>query len=146
MSLRDALRIPSSMVTDETVYRQRRHLLAALAATPALGLAGCSEAEPPAPPKTTITTAQAKSGFRTDEELTRFEDITTYNNFYEFGTGKNDPSRAAKSLRTTPWAVAVGGECAKPGTIPLDDLLKGLTPEERVYRMRCVEGWSMVIP
>src|SRR3546814_9148496 len=64
----------------------------------------------------------------------------------DLGTRKNDPSDAAKTLRTSPWAVAVGGECAKPGTIALDDLLKGLVPEERVYRMRCVEGWSMVIP
>src|SRR3546814_7926284 len=64
----------------------------------------------------------------------------------DLGTRKNDPSDAAKTLSTSPWAVAVGGECAKPGTIALDDLLKGLVPEERVYRMRCVEGWSMVIP
>jgi sulfoxide reductase catalytic subunit YedY len=146
MSLRDALRIPSSAITDETVYRQRRQLLAAIAAAPALALNGCAEAEPPPPPKTAITPAQARSGFRTDEELTRLDDITTYNNFYEFGTGKNDPSRAARTLRTSPWPVAVGGECAKPGTVSLDDLLKGLKPEERVYRMRCVEGWSMVIP
>src|SRR3546814_612830 len=107
---------------------------------------GCAEAEPPPAPKTAITPEQARSGFRTDEELTTYADITTYNNFYEFGTRKNDPSDAAKTLRTSPWAVAVGGECAKPGTIALDDLLKGLVPEERVYRMRCVEGWSMVIP
>src|SRR3546814_1846469 len=114
--------------------------------SPALTLAGCAEAEPPPAPKTAITPEQARSGFRTDEELTTYADITTYNNFYEFGTRKNDPSDAAKTLRTSPWAVAVGGECAKPGTIALDDLLKGLVPEERVYRMRCVEGWSMVIP
>ncbi|HVI57625.1 MAG TPA: protein-methionine-sulfoxide reductase catalytic subunit MsrP [Luteimonas sp.] len=146
MSLRDALRIPASAITGEAVYRQRRQLLASLASVPAIALAGCAGAEPPPPPKTRITAAQARSGFRTDEELTRYEDITTYNNFYEFGTGKNDPSNAAKTLRTRPWSVAVGGECAKPGTIALDDLLKGLTPGERVYRMRCVEGWSMVIP
>lgn len=146
MSLRDALRIPSSAITDESIYRQRRQLLAAFAAAPALTLAGCAEAEPPPAPKTAITPEQARSGFRTDEELTTYADITTYNNFYEFGTRKNDPSDAAKTLRTSPWAVAVGGECAKPGTIALDDLLKGLVPEERVYRMRCVEGWSMVIP
>lgn len=146
MSLRDALRIPSSAITDESVHRQRRRLLAAFATAPALGLTGCAEAEPPPPPKTAITPAQARSGFRTDEELTTYGDITTYNNFYEFGTGKSDPSNAAKTLRTSPWSVAVGGECAKPGTVSLDDLLKGLKPEERVYRMRCVEGWSMVIP
>jgi len=146
MSLRDVLRIPASAITDESVYRQRRHLLAAFAAAPALALNGCAEAEPPPPPKTAITPEQARSGFRTDEELTTYADATTYNNFYEFGSRKNDPSSAAKTLRTRPWAVAVGGECAKPGTIALDDLLKGTTPGERIYRMRCVEGWSMVIP
>ncbi len=144
--LRDALRIPAAEVTDETVYRQRRRLLTALVGTPALALSACSRAEPPAPPKVAITPAQAKSGFRTDEELTRYQDVTSYNNFYEFGTGKNDPSRAPRTLRTSPWTVTVGGECAKPGKISLEDLLKGLKPEERIYRMRCVEGWSMVIP
>jgi methionine sulfoxide reductase catalytic subunit len=146
MSLRDALRIPAAEVTDEAVYRDRRRLLAAFAASP-LMLSGCSEAAPPPPPsKTVITPAQAKSGFRTDEELTRYEDVTTYNNFYEFGSGKADPSQARRTLRTKPWTVIVGGECAKPGTLSLDDLLKGLKPEERIYRLRCVEGWSMVIP
>lgn len=146
MSLRDVLNIPASEITDETVYRERRRLLAALAAAPALGLAGCAEAEPPPPTKVVVTPDQARSGFRTAETLTRFEDITTYNNFYEYGTGKADPSRAPRTLRTRPWTVAVGGHCAKPGKLSLDDLLKGLTPEERVYRLRCVEGWSMVIP
>lgn len=146
MSLKDALRIRAAEVTDESVYRQRRHLLAALATAPALALNGCAEAEPPPPPKATVTAEQARSGFRTDEEMTTYDDITTYNNFYEFGTGKGDPSHAKKTLRTRPWSVAVGGACAKPGTVSLDDLLKGLTPGERIYRMRCVEGWSMVIP
>ncbi|WP_457096056.1 protein-methionine-sulfoxide reductase catalytic subunit MsrP [Lysobacter sp. P5_B9] len=147
MSLRDALRIPSSELTDEAVYRDRRRLLAALAAVPGLGLAACSDAAPPPPPsKVTITPEQARAGFRTSEELTRYEDVTTYNNFYEFGTGKSDPSRAGRTLRLQPWSVAVGGQCAKPGVMSLDDLLKGATPEERIYRLRCVEGWSMVIP
>lgn len=146
MSLRDVLNIPASEITDETVYRERRRLLAALAAAPALGLSGCADAEPPPPTKVVVTPEQARSGFRTTETLTRFEDITTYNNFYEYGTGKADPSRAPRTLRTRPWTVAVGGHCAKAGKLSLDDLLKGLTPEERVYRLRCVEGWSMVIP
>ena len=146
MKLRDVLRIPGTDITDEAVYRDRRRLLAALASTPALAVAGCSRAEPPPPPRLTITPEQAKSGFHTNEELTAYADISSYNNFYEFGTGKADPSRAAKTLRTSPWTVAVGGQCAKPGKLSLDDLLKGLAPEERVYRMRCVEGWSMVIP
>ncbi|MUV14768.1 protein-methionine-sulfoxide reductase catalytic subunit MsrP [Noviluteimonas gilva] len=147
MSLRDALRIPASQITDEAVYLDRRRLLAAFAASPALALAGCSEAAPPPPPsKVTITPEQAKSGFRTNEERTRYEDVTSYNNFYEFGSGKADPSQARKTLRTKPWRVLVDGECAKPGNLELGDLLKGLKPEERVYRLRCVEGWSMVIP
>ena len=146
MSMRVALRIPSFDITDEGVYHDRRRLLAALAAVPGLGLAGCSDAAPPPPSKVTVTPEQARAGFRTTETLTRYEDITTYNTFYEFGTNKDDPSRAARTLRVKPWSVAVGGHCARPGTLSLDDLLKGITSEERVYRLRCVEGWSMVIP
>ncbi|MEE7547870.1 protein-methionine-sulfoxide reductase catalytic subunit MsrP [Xanthomonas sp. Kuri4-1] len=146
MSLRDALRVPAREITDESVYRDRRRLLQALALSPALGLAGCADAEPPAPAKAVVTPEQARSGFRTAETLTRYEDVTSYNNFYEFGTDKTDPSKAAKTLRTRPWSVKVGGECEKPGTLSLDDLVKGLAPEERIYRLRCVEGWSMVIP
>ena len=145
MNLRDALDIPASEITDEAVYRDRRRLLAALGCLPALGVAGCSEAAPP-PSTVVVTPAQAKSGFRTAEEPTRELDATTYNNFYEFGTNKDDPSNAAKTLRTKPWTVAIGGHCAKPGKLSLDDLLKGFSPQERIYRMRCVEGWSMVIP
>jgi sulfoxide reductase catalytic subunit YedY len=147
MTLRDALRIRASEVTDETVYRERRRLLAAFAALPALSLAACAEAEPPPPPPSDPPSpARMRDGFSADETLTRFDDVSTYNNFYEFGTGKQDPSRAAKTLRTSPWTIDVEGECARPGTIDLDDLLRGLTPEERIYRLRCVEGWSMVIP
>jgi sulfoxide reductase catalytic subunit YedY len=143
-------RLPSispSEITDEPVYRDRRRLLAAFASAPLLGtLPGCAEAEPPPAPKTTISATDARAGFRTSEEATRYEDITTYNNFYEFGTDKGDPSRAAKTLRTSPWTVAVEGECARPGRIGLEDLVRGLSPQERIYRLRCVEGWSMVIP
>ena len=113
MNLRAVLRIPAKDITDEAVHRDRRRLLAALGASPALGLAGCAEAEPPPAPKVTITPEQARAGFKTDEELTTLADVTSYNNFYEFGTGKLDPSRAAKTLRTRPWSVAVGGECAR---------------------------------
>ena len=145
MALRDALRIPSRDVTEESVQRDRRRVLAALGMAPTLGVIGCSEAAPP-PSTATITPEQAKSGFRTAEEQTREADATSYNNFYEFGTNKDDPSNAAKTLRVKPWTVAVGGHCAKPGRLSLDDLLKGLAPQERIFRMRCVEGWSMVIP
>ncbi|MEO6104009.1 MAG: protein-methionine-sulfoxide reductase catalytic subunit MsrP [Pseudoxanthomonas sp.] len=146
MSLRDALKIPEHEITDESVYLQRRNLLRAFAMSPALALAGCTDAEPPAPPKPDVTPAQALSGFSSNEQLTRYADITSYNNFYEFGTGKTDPSNAARTLQTTPWSIEVSGECAKPGRIAMEDLIKGLAPEERIYRLRCVEGWSMVIP
>ena len=145
-SLRDARRVPAEDITDESVYRDRRRLLALLGLSPALSLAGCADAEPPPPPKATVTPAQLKSGLRTDEALTRYEDATSYNNFYEFGTDKSDPGRAAKTLIVRPWSIAVSGECAKPGKLDLADLIKGLTPEERIYRHRCVEGWSMVLP
>ncbi|HEY4556287.1 MAG TPA: protein-methionine-sulfoxide reductase catalytic subunit MsrP, partial [Lysobacter sp.] len=102
--------------------------------------------EPP-PPPARVPQSTGGDGFRTSEPLTRYEDVTTYNNFYEFGTGKTDPARARRTLHTLqPWSVAVGGHCARPGTLSLDALLKGLKPQERVYRLRCVEGWSMVIP
>jgi sulfoxide reductase catalytic subunit YedY len=84
--------------------------------------------------------------FRTAEEHTPYEDATRYNNFYEFGTDKEDPQRHAGSLRTRPWSVAIAGEVAKPGVVDLDDLLRPHTAEERIYRLRCVEAWSMVIP
>lgn len=143
--LRDALKIPSSQITEETVYRERRSFLTALAAVPAWGLSGCADAEPP-PPQKVVSPEQARSGFSTTEERTRYEDVTTYNNFYEFGTGKADPGKAPRTLRTSPWTVEIAGACAKPGKLSLEDLIKGLTPQERVYRLRCVEGWSMVIP
>ena len=81
------------------------------------------------------------------EKLTPWDDVTSYNNFYEFGTGKSDPARhAPKRLQTSPWAIEVGGLVAKPQTIGIEELLKLAPMEERTYRMRCVEGWSMVIP
>src|SRR5690606_23521567 len=147
MSRYQYARLPGEPLTDEAVYRDRRRLLQMLALSPALLAAGCRGAEPPPPvdvPRTAGT--GARTGFGTDEPLTRYEDATGYNNFYEFGSGKADPSRAARTLVTSPWSVAVSGECARPGTVPLETLLKGLVPEERTYRMRCVEGWSMVIP
>lgn len=146
MKLRTALNIPANEITDEAVWLQRRRMVAGLAALPALSLAGCSKAEPPPPPAPAPAAGQVSEGFSTSEELTRWEDATGFNNFYEFGTDKQDPSRAARTLRTSPWQVEVAGECERPGVVDLDGLLQGLLPEERIYRLRCVEGWSMVIP
>jgi sulfoxide reductase catalytic subunit YedY len=86
------------------------------------------------------------AGAVTMERLTPYQDVSTYNNFYEFGTDKSDPAKYAKSLKTRPWTVQVEGEVRKPGTYDIDALLKLAPMEERIYRMRCVEGWSMVIP
>ena len=144
MSLRDALNIPARHVTDETVYQGRRTLLRALAFAPALTAAGCAEAEPPPPPRTVVTPAQAAPDSATAEELT-VRRCHHYNNFYEFGLADR-PLHAARTLKTQPWSITGGGECARPGRIALEDLLKGLAPQERIYRLRCVEGWSMVIP
>jgi sulfoxide reductase catalytic subunit YedY len=87
-----------------------------------------------------------KGPFDTDEKLTPYKDVTTYNNFYEFGTDKDDPSKNARQLRTKPWTVRVEGYVKKPAVYNLEDLLRGETMEDRIYRLRCVEAWSMVIP
>ena len=81
-----------------------------------------------------------------DLALTEYEYVTGYNNFYEFGTGKSDPARHAHSLRTRPWTVRVDGECEAPGEIGIEDILKDYPQEERIYRLRCVEAWAMVVP
>src|SRR5581483_9225294 len=94
------------------------------------------ETEPDAPKKTS----------ELHEELTAFRDITTYNNFYELGTNKGDPALNAGTLRPRPWTVQIAGECLKPETADVDALLSRFTLEDRIYRMRCVEAWSMVIP
>jgi sulfoxide reductase catalytic subunit YedY len=86
------------------------------------------------------------AGAMTMEKPTSYQDITSYNNFYEFGTDKSDPSHSAHALKTRPWTVAVEGEVKKPRTFDIDELLKLQPMEDRVYRLRCVEGWSMVIP
>ncbi|MCY4543458.1 MAG: protein-methionine-sulfoxide reductase catalytic subunit MsrP [Rhodobacteraceae bacterium] len=88
----------------------------------------------------------ASSVYSTDEEPNKLEDITKYNNFYEFGTDKSDPSRHAASLTTEPWAVEIGGMVGRPGTYDLDEIVDQMTLEERIYRLRCVEAWSMVVP
>ncbi len=87
-----------------------------------------------------------QSPFSSDEKLTDFDDASSYNNFYEFGTRKSDPKEHAQAFVPRPWSVVVDGACAKPGTYDLEDFLRPHTLEERIYRLRCVEAWSMVIP
>ncbi|MBL0403196.1 protein-methionine-sulfoxide reductase catalytic subunit MsrP [Microvirga aerilata] len=127
-----------SEITPREVYFNRRQWMAGaagLALTAALPK-GLGAAPLPA----------AKSPFSTDEKLTSREDVTSYNNYYEFGTGKEDPAANAKTLKTSPWTVKVDGMVGKPGEFAIEDLIKASALEERIYRMRCVEGWSMVIP
>jgi sulfoxide reductase catalytic subunit YedY len=118
------------------VYLDRRTLLAGAAA----GLAAWPGLASAAP------LAAAKSSFSTDEKLTSLKDVTSYNNFYEFGVDKEDPALNAGALTTSPWTVTIDGLVNKPGTYQFEDLVKPAALEERIYRMRCVEGWSMVIP
>jgi sulfoxide reductase catalytic subunit YedY len=149
--------IKSSEITDEKAYLKRRLFLrgAALAATTAAtGLLYRKLNPPPAEkPKgeTLVTVAnsntdnRAREGFTVNEKLTSIEDITNYNNFYEFSTDKQSVASEARGFVTKPWEVAVGGLVNKPATFGLEEILK-FPLEERVYRLRCVEGWSMVIP
>lgn len=132
-----------SEITAESVYLRRRELIGAGLASPLLAIAGCADATTPVALKNPQDSA---NGFSTSDEKTSFQDVTNYNNFYEFGTDKSDPAKNAHSLITKPWAIGVGGEAEVTGTFQLDDFLKGYTVQDRVYRLRCVEGWSMVIP
>jgi len=140
-------RIRSSDITDRRIYLNRRSFMQGLvAAAGSVALAPDTVfAGQPAPHGRKLTTV--RSALSTTEKPNSWEDITTYNNFYEFGTGKSDPAANAPKYRPAqPWTVAVEGECAKPGRMNLEDILKGETLEDRIYRHRCVEGWSMIIP
>ncbi|MCZ8096812.1 MAG: molybdopterin-dependent oxidoreductase, partial [Burkholderiales bacterium] len=129
-----------SEITPRRIWTRRRELVAAAVAA---GLAPAAFAQTGKPEMK----LGAKPGpFGTTEKPTPYKDVTTYNNFYEFGLDKDDPVKNAGRLRTKPWTVAVEGEVAKPKTFDIDELAKLAPMEERVYRMRCVEGWSMVIP
>lgn len=135
-------------VTDEKLYINRRQfinkatLLAGIAALPLQTLASS--------PGRVISKYKGlqKSPFSTVEDLTSYDSVTTYNNFYEFGVDKNDPAKNATEFpdKSEPWRVVIDGECDNPGEYDLEKLIKPFTLEERIYRLRCVEGWSMVIP
>jgi len=133
--------IKSGEITDQALYLNRRAFMvgaAALALAPGAARAAAPAGQAlPAPRNKTFDIADA---------LTRFQDASTYNNFYEFGVNKEDPARLAGTLKPRPWKVQVDGLAHKPKTFDIDDVLKMAPLEERVYRLRCVEGWSMVIP
>ncbi len=144
MLIRRAPDIKSSEITDHKLFLNRRAFMLG-AASLALAPWEPAAAAPPA--------GQSLKARRTDayvatpeDQPTKFESVTTYNNFYEFGTGKDDPARLAHTLKPRPWTVMVDGLCARPKRYDVDELMRLAPLEERVYRLRCVEGWSMVIP
>jgi sulfoxide reductase catalytic subunit YedY len=129
--------IPTAEITDESLYLTRRDFMGAV------GVAGAAVALEGAPAALGSRVGRTRQG---EDKLTPYEDVTTYNNFYEFGTGKDDPARNAHTLKPRPWTVAVEGEVHKTTTFDVDELWRRFPPEERIYRLRCVEAWSMVIP
>jgi len=150
--------VPASQITPESSYVNRRTFMrlgvlgASGVATGALyqylSKPGSAQTKPPAMLINVAATTQnaAQEGFTTSEIKTPYDAITNYNNFYEFSLDKGGVAEAAAGFVTRPWQVSIGGLCAKPKVFDIDDLLKGFQQEERIYRMRCVEAWSMVIP
>jgi methionine sulfoxide reductase catalytic subunit len=130
--------IPYSEITPKAIYLNRRAFLAGVPAAFLVARAARAGVKLPNVVKGSLTT--------TGEKITPYDDVTHYNNFYEFGTGKTQPAELAKNFRTSPWTVSVGGLVAKPRQYSMDDILKLAPIEERVYRHRCVEAWSIVVP
>jgi len=143
--------IRSSEITDKKLYLNRREFIrattgtAAAVATGVVGAGAFLRAATPAPHGRRLENV-GKSAFSADEKVNKWEEITTYNNYYEFGTDKDSPSMLARNFKTEPWTVTVDGECNKKAAWHLEDVLKGQALEERIYRHRCVEAWSMIIP
>ena len=140
---RQASRIRPSEITPESVFMDRRRLLKSAVAAGLVPSALAQAAQMPANGE--FENVRAWPGSVTDEPNS-YEDITSYNNYYEFGTGKEDPARYAHTLVTDPWSVEVTGEAGKTGTYTLEDILAPHTLEDRIYRFRCVEAWSMIVP
>ena len=148
-------KIPESQVTDEGVFLNRREVLrlgalttiaAVLAGCPAADEAGAASEQATAPLAKLEGVPPAAAAYRVDAPTTDYKDATGYNNFYEFGSDKTDPAANAHALRPSPWSVMIDGEVDKPGRVPVEDILAAAPLEERIYRLRCVEGWSMVVP
>jgi len=144
MLIRRAPMFRESDVTNETVYLNRRAFMTGVGALALIGASADGEAA--APPEPAPLAATPNPAYRLSETPTKWEEATTYNNFYEFGVNKDDPARLAHTLKPRPWTVQVEGLVAKPRPFGIDDLLKLAPMEERIYSLRCVEGWSMVIP
>ncbi len=145
MLIRRAPRFRASEITDEKLYLSRRELMAGAAAMIAAPLAVAATADAKAPTGAPLK-ATRNAQMSLTEPPTSFENAASYNNFYEFGTDKEDPARLGHTLRPRPWAVQVDGLVAKPQKLDIEEILKMAPLEERVYSLRCVEAWSMVIP
>lgn len=151
---KSGLDIPSSEITPKHVYLNRRTFMKGAAVAAAAGLVAACRPEPPSGPVAPAAVSEGSTDtaavtVQTDElgdPLTTYNDVTTYNNYYEFGTSKDDPAKNAQDFTTSPWQVAVGGLVNNPGTYDITDLRSKFDQEERIYRLRCVEAWSMVIP
>ena len=150
--IRKASEIPSSEITPKDTYLNRRRFLAgvamagaAAAAAAGVGLRELAEPKMVARAYTQIDGLQ-KSSFSTTEKQTPYKDVTTYNNFYEFSTDKDGPAQLAKNFKPRPWKVTIDGLVKKKQVFDVDDIIKMAAPEERIYRHRCVEGWSIVVP
>ncbi|HED18927.1 MAG TPA: mononuclear molybdenum enzyme YedY, partial [Gammaproteobacteria bacterium] len=144
MLIKIATDLNESDVTPCEIYQQRRRFLQS-----GIAIAGAAIGGSLLSPDVSAALQLGKitpGPFSTDEEKTPLDDVTSYNNFYEFGVDKSDPARYAHKLVTDPWSVSISGEVGRPGTYTLEDILKPHALEERIYRLRCVEGWSMVIP
>ena len=138
MLIRNQPPIPSSEITPQSVYLNRRQFLAAGTGAILLGSEPADAAKLPELKKSPLST--------TGEKISDYRAVTTYNNYYEFGTNKSDPAENAGSFQTNPWTLKIEGHCAKPRTFDMDTLTKVAPLEERIYRLRCVEAWSVVVP
>ena len=139
-------RILPSEITPEAVYLTRRRVLEAGLGGVALAALGSKALAAGAAPALTALNAPRNAALSISDTPNKYEDITTYNNYYEFGTGKDEPAVMSRDFKPTPWSVTVDGEAEVKGKFTFEDLIKPHAVEERVYRLRCVEAWSMVIP
>src|SRR5712664_4531084 len=150
MLLKRAPDLKYSDVTPRDIYLNRRKFLYGMGLAGGLALAGKSVANLALPSArayaATSLPGLVKGPFSTDEKVTPEQAVATYNNYYEFGTDKGDPAKNAQKFVTTPWSVSVEGEVAKPRKFTMEEILKLAPIEERIYRHRCVEGWSIVVP
>jgi methionine sulfoxide reductase catalytic subunit len=150
MLIRKAADLSYADVTSKQVYLNRRRFLEAMGIVGATAIAGRRLFELAAPSETALAASKfsglLKSPFSTTEKENSYQDVTHYNNFYEFGTGKEDPAKNAQKFDTSNWMVSVEGDVSKPRKFSMDEILKIAPLEERVYRHRCVEAWSIVVP